>query len=94
MSSTRDNSLETIPEVEKNKDQDRGIVQAGEGPQAQTNPNKTVREDNDKHFLIHDHPKLQRGATSSSPRVIRICYDSATGLLTLYLVGPTFRYCG
>ena len=77
MSSTRDNSLETIPEIEEeNEDQDRRIVQVGEGPQAQTNPDESVRENNDKCFLIHNHPKLQRGATSqaSSPRVIRICY--------------------
>ena len=68
MSSTRDNSLGTIPEVEKeNEDQDRRIVQGGEGLQAQTNPDQSVREDNDKCFLIHDHPKLQRGATSQVP---------------------------
>ena len=65
MSNTRDNSLETIPEVEEeNEDQDRMIVQVGEGPQAQTNPDTSAKEDNDKCFLIHDHPKLQTGATS------------------------------
>ena len=68
MTSTKGNSLETIPEVEKeNEDQDREIVQVGEGPQSQTNPDTSVKEDNDKHFLIHDHPKLQVGATSGVP---------------------------
>ena len=58
MSSTRNNSLETLPEVEEEKeDQDRGIVQVGEG-QAQTDPDQSVREDNGKCFLVHDHPKL------------------------------------
>ena len=65
MSSTRNNSLETLPEVEEEKeDQDREIVEVGEGPQAQTDSDQSVREDNDKCFLVHDHPKLQRGATS------------------------------
>ena len=74
MSSTRDNSLETIPEVEEeNEDHDRRIVQVGEGLQAQTNPDKSVRGDNDKRLLICDHPKLQRGATSQVPPELSGC---------------------
>ena len=53
MSSTMYNSLETIPEVEEeNENKDRGIVQVGEGLQAQTNPDTSVKEDNDKCFFI------------------------------------------
>ena len=93
MNSTRDNSLETIPEVEENEDHDRAIVQVGEGPQGQIYPNKSVREDNDKCFLICDHPKLQRGTTSWVPAHLSgYATIWATGQLTLYSVGPTFRY--